>query len=242
MIIIYDKRLPSEYLTALNSKLPEVSFVPFNGESIPTGLRVYDSILFHPDMYFFQFDDKTVVHSPDIPEDIIECLRSEGVTLIKGEKSPQRVYPDTARYNAVILGNILLHDPEYTDPGILREAEKRDVKIVKVSQGYTRCSTLVADDNAVITSDKGIALSLEKEGVDVLVISEGNIDLPGEKYGFIGGASGRIFGEGTIILGNPAFHPDYSKITEFFTKHNTGFTRLEGLPLYDAGTLLVIGQ
>jgi hypothetical protein len=60
-----------------------------------------------------------------------------------------------------------------------------------VKQGYTKCSLVVVDEKSVITSDMGLAAALQRFEIDVLLISQGHVALPGLQYGFLGGASGR---------------------------------------------------
>ena len=44
------------------------------------------------------------------------------------------------------------------------------MKFVDVKQGYTKCSTLIADENSVITSDKGLYRVYEKNGVEYILV------------------------------------------------------------------------
>ena len=87
-------------------------------------------------------------------------------------------------------------------------------------QGYTRCSSLVIGDNAVITADKSIAKALKADGAEVLSIQPGHIRLEGFEYGFIGGAG--FFDNGTTyFFGNIKKHPDYERIKVFCAEYNS---------------------
>ncbi|MGB3242635.1 MAG: DUF6873 family GME fold protein, partial [Candidatus Omnitrophota bacterium] len=77
------------------------------------------------------------------------------------------------------------------------------------------------------------------EGLDALHVSKGPVLLPGEKYGFLGGTSGRMPDGTILILGDIDSHPDAPKIKAFMAKHNAGYIDLKGLPLYDAGGLFI---
>ena len=234
MIIIHDKRLPLEYKEALREKFPSVQLWPFDGPG-----NVYESISCHPDIYFFRLEDNTLIHSPDLPDDKIKILRKSGADLIKGKSEPFGMYPDTVKYNAVRIGNILIHNLEHTDPGILERSRERGLKPVNVAQGYARCSVLKITENALVTSDVSITKAAGSEGLDVLQVSPGAVLLPGEKCGFLGGAGGELPDGTVLILGDMDYHPQAREIKGFMGKYGVQYIDLPGLPLYDAGGLLI---
>ncbi len=239
MIIVHDKRLPEEYLKKIRENIPEADLHAFGSSGAPYFTNMYDSIQNHPDIYFFQLDSKTIVHAKDLPETELEFLKEKNITLIRGNKNPTGKYPDTACYNAVRVGEAVLHNTEITDPAILQELKAKNLKPVHVSQGYTRCSVIPVGENALITPDEGIFNNAQGEGLEVLLISSGSVALSGQKHGFIGGASG-VLPDGTMLfLGDVSKHPDFKKIEEFLDKHNTKYILLERLPLYDSGSLMI---
>ena len=238
MIIIHDERLPAEYTRPLEKKLPGFSFLPFR----PAGFlkpKVYESILCHPDIYFFELDAKTIIHAPSAPEEYLRMLRNKNINLIKGKKDPAGLYPDTALYNALRFGDAVFCNPSCIDTKVLEEIRKRNLDIIEVSQGYTRCSILAVNDKALITSDKGIAAKARDAGAEVLHLSPGLIRLPGEKHGFIGGAYGKTRSEKLIFLGDFKLHPQAEEIEDFLFKHSVLYVGVEALPLYDAGGLII---
>ena len=58
---------------------------------------------------------------------------------------------------------------------------------INVSQGYSKCSLCIVNENSVITEDDGIAEVLKRHNMDVLKISAGDVLLSGLDYGFLGG-------------------------------------------------------
>ena len=121
------------------------------------------------------------------------------------------------------------------DKAVLKLCESLEIETINVNQGYTRCSTLVINDRAAITSDISIKNALESNGAEVLLISPGNIFLDGFDYGFIGGA-GVSFDGKTVFFGNVKKHPDYEKIRGFCKKYNSKLEILcEHIPLTDIG-------
>jgi hypothetical protein len=228
--------LPAVYIEAINRNRPGIEWLPFDmaGQG-----KVYSSILSHPDIYFFKIGAFKIIHSPDVPENYLHILRSRGVDLARGEAAPAGNYPGTALYNAVRAGNRIFHNLDCTDQRILIEAERMALKCVHIEQGYTRCSAVVLNDEAIITPDRGLAEAAREEGFDVLLVSRGHLVLPGEEYGFLGGASGVALNGEIIFLGDIASHPEFALIEKFSGKHGTCLVAARGLELYDAGSLLM---
>ncbi|MGD2278851.1 MAG: hypothetical protein PVH45_02005 [Candidatus Omnitrophota bacterium] len=234
MIIIHDRRLPAEYQRALKERFPSAILHPLSGSG-----EVYDSILCHPDIYFFRLNRTKVIHAPGVPEQDLFDLRELGVELIKGEGNPKGPYPGTIRYNVARIGKTVFHNLAHTDPVILRSAQKSGLELVNVAQGYARCSVLPAGKEALITADRTIAEAARGKGFDVLKISPGSVILPGEEYGFIGGAGGCMPDGSLIMLGDIDHHPEASRIKNFLIKHSVQYVDIAGLPLYDAGGLFI---
>ena len=115
-----------------------------------------------------------------------------------------------------------------------------DRTLIDVSQGYSGCSICSVCDRGIITADRKIACKAEENGIDALLITHGNIILPGFDCGFIGGAS--FFWDNTVyFFGTISNHPDYSKIIEFCKSHGADIAMLTHDPLTDYGSAIVIG-
>lgn len=126
-------------------------------------------------------------------------------------------YPDNILLNFLFLNNRLYGRIDRLDPAVKRFCEEEGIELRKISQGYAKCSTLVVTETAAITADKGIFSALKDDGADVLLISQGNIELKGCDYGFIGGASGKTDDNTVVFFGNIAEHPDHDEIIKFIT-------------------------
>jgi len=237
MILIYDIRLPQEYADALKACLYNCVFYPLD---MSERSSVYASIISHPDIYFFQADSKTLVHAPIVSDKFLSALSKNGIVLIKGSSDPSGRYPETVRYNAVRVGGSVFLNEKHADSAVSKIMKDRGLKIIPVNQGYARCSVLLAGDNAIVTSDEGIAYRAKETGIDALLIKPGHILLPEESHGFIGGASGNMPDGRTVILGDLDLHPDGMSIRDFVAAHGTKLMELKGLPLYDAGSLIFV--
>lgn len=163
-------------------------------------------------------------------------------TIEKCEKPAGKRYPENVRLNCLFLGDRLYGKLGAVDTSVIDYCVENGIVPVNVNQGYARCSTLVVNDNAVITSDKSIEKALKNNGADVLLISPGHIVLLGFDYGFIGGAS---FADGRTVyfFGNVKEHPDYEKIRAFCDKYNSNIEILcYDMPLTDIGGAVIISS
>ena len=61
-------------------------------------------------------------------------------------------------------------------------------------------------ESAIITDDVSIASAAEKNGLAVLLVSKGDVALPGREYGFIGGCCGLIAPDTMLFNGSLASH------------------------------------
>ena len=140
--------------------------------------------------------------------------------LLFCNKKAGNKYPEDILLNFLHLNNTLYGKLSAIDKNLLDYCKENNIRTVNINQGYARCSTLVLNKKAVITSDLSIEKALKKDGVEVLLISSGSIVLDGYDYGFIGGASGKIEENTIAFFGNVTSHPDYKKIENFCDNHN----------------------
>ena len=137
--IIADSRMPEEAKRNLK-KLGDVLFLN------PTDIT-YKSISAHPDIFFFKTKDG-LVYAPNAPKRIVKELKKRKIKLTEGKKEVGRKYPDTVPYNAVGIGDTLIHNLKHTDETILSLYENH----IHVNQGYTRCNLVALKENVFITS------------------------------------------------------------------------------------------
>ena len=167
-------------------------------------------------------------------------IRDRIFTLDTCRRKPSRDYPNNVLLNCLYLGNRLYGKLSAIDETVLEYCKEQGIELVNVNQGYTRCSTLVVNDNAVITADPSVEKAMKQNGVEVLRISQGQIRLKGFDYGFIGGCSGRI-GNTIFIFGNIKKHSDFGAINRFIINHNSNIEILcEDMPLTDIGGAVLL--
>ncbi len=157
-----------------------------------------------------------------------------GEKVVRGTLSLKKDYPFDSAYNAVKLKNHFFHKLRNTEPKIL---DALTCEKVNVGQGYTRCSTMVLTENAVITEDIGLALHYKTLGYEVLIIEKGHVILPGFNYGFFGGSGGVVENK-LVINGALRHHPDGDAILQFVHSHGLKIIELHDDPLIDCGSIL----
>jgi len=177
--------------------------------------QVYESISSHPDIFMCKINDE-----------IIQSKNDLGYS-----------YPDNVKYNGVQIGKYFIHHTGYTASKLISAVKAADLMTVHVSQGYTKCNIVAVDENSIITSDEGIRNKLVPLGLDVLLISAGNVKLKGFSYGFLGGASGSV-GNFIVFNGDLSAHPDYIKISDFILSRGLKLKYFEEYQLEDIGSII----
>lgn len=224
MLIIADSRMPLAAKDSL-SGLGEVLWL----EPQPC---VYPAIAAHPDIYLCRHKHQLIA-SPDIPVHWSARIRSAGIALSFGQQRLGEKYPQTAGYNAVFAGDLLIHNLKVSDPMLLSLASDT----IHVKQAYTRCNLLALNNTHMITSDRGIEKTLLRHGKNVLFVEPKQIRLAQHTHGFFGGACG-LFGTNLVVCGNISTLGESEALHDF--AHSCGFTLLSLFdgPLTDVGSML----
>jgi len=223
-----------DYLNLLNA--------PFFKQNITNIITILPSndllrpIRSHPDMHLCQLNAHLVISNEN--EHLINKYNLNDAFVAESRFSSQ--YPDDIGLNALVLNKFFIHNLKYTDKKLLSFAQKEGYKLIDVKQGYTKCSTCIVDEKSAITSDKGIYNALSNEGLDVLLIKEGYINLSGMNYGFIGGATGKIGKNKLAFTGHIDTHPDKDKILNFIKEKNITPVFLTDNQIFDVGSILSI--
>jgi hypothetical protein len=147
-------------------------------------------------------------------------------------------YPEDSAFNGACTGKYFIHRLDATNPRLLAAAQEMGMTLIHVNQGYTKCSTVIVDEQAIITYDQGIARACSRYAdLEVLLISPGFVRLDGYDTGFIGGCSGRVGGE-ILFNGDLSNHPDFRRIYRFIESRGLTCRWFSDYPLTDIGSIL----
>jgi hypothetical protein len=192
----------------------------------------------HPDMQFHHLGGQKIVCLPEKERSDCKKLLDMGFELIKYKNAVSQDYPHDIALDAARVGQFLLCVPEFTDRAILNYCQKNQIHILPVSQGYAKCSVCVVDSNSIITADISIAKRAIENGIKVLRIKPGYINLPGYDTGFIGGCCGKISRNKLFVCGDLKHHPDYYEFLAFLAERKITIEMLGGEQLTDIGGLI----
>jgi hypothetical protein len=225
-IIIIDKKMPDGAKQALR-EYGEL----FEFES--AGIT-YPAISGHPDIFFCQTPAGLVV-APELPDKYFEALKQKKLNFVKGGLMPGSKYPQTASYNAVVSGDLLIHNLKVTDSVILNVCN--DLQHIHVKQAYTRCN-LLALNNIFMTSDKGIENTLTSKGINCTFLPPEGIKLEGFSHGFLGGACG-VYEDRLFVCGSLNYYSKGKEFKQIADQAGYYVVELYDGPLVDVGSLLM---
>ncbi|MEG0693455.1 MAG: hypothetical protein RR444_10295 [Oscillospiraceae bacterium] len=198
---------------------------------------VQDPVGFHADILCHHLGGDDIVVYP-YSYSLTNSLKELGMNVINSTTRLSQKYPYDISLNAARIGQHLICNEKYTDNAILSGATYD--KIIDVKQGYAKCSTMIIDENSIITADQTIATACEKSGFDVLTIVDGGIRLDGYAYGFIGGAGVKLSKSQIYFTGKLSSHSDGVKIREFIEARNIEVIEGSFDSLIDIGSMIPI--
>lgn len=218
----------------------EKDYLISNGYNLlicPPSNALYEAVCGHPDILLHILDNDIIVH-PHMSGEFIHALSKLGYDVHLSASVLQSKYPDDIYLNALTLGDLFVHYINFTDANILPLLKNK--KLINVKQGYTKCSTCVVNNHAIITSDVSIAKALSVEGIDILLLPPGDILLPGLNYGFIGGATGLIEPNVLAFYGHLDHYLYGKEVLKFLAKHKVEPMFLRNGKLIDRGSIFRI--
>lgn len=205
--------------------------------------RLQSPVSSHADMLLFPVDNKIFI-SMSYASHIattLERLKEYGYTVVLCDSEPECVYPYDILFNMAKIGSTIFGKIKYIDGTAKKYLQEEGYSLENVNQGYAKCSTVILNDRAIITADKGIARKSVSCGIDALLI-ENSIDsvkLDGYDYGFLGGACGLLCSK-LYFCGNIYLHPCHTQILEFCAAHKVEVVSLTKEPLYDVGGIFFL--
>ncbi len=230
MLILGDARIPEQ---AKQNLFKLGTYIP-----ILTSGITYDAISGHPDI-FFCLGDRQLFVAPNIPKDYLMILKKYNVSFSMGSLPVGEKYPETARYNAVVTTDLLIHNEAVSDENLKQFFAAK--KSIHVNQAYTRCNLIPLRNGKFITSDEGIFKALKSIDIDTEYFSPEGILLPGFDHGFLGGTLGiGLFDEKIFLLGELKSYPEGERLGATLKEAGYEIIELYPGPLFDGGSLLMI--
>lgn len=209
----------------------------YNTIICPPSSVLYEAVCGHPDMMMHICKKNILVHK-DMDTEFIQKLVLLGYKVYKSSSTLQTKYPYNILLNSLSIDNLFVHSLKFTDTNLLLLASNK--KLINVNQGYSKCSTCIVNNHAIITSDVSIAKALTLENIDVLLIPPGDILLPGLNYGFIGGATGLLQDNVLAFYGHLDHYLYGKEILRFLNKHRVEPVFLRNGKLIDRGSIFRI--
>ena len=194
----------------------------------------------HPDINLFHLGGENIICDRN-NTDLINKIAEENFNIIKSQSEVSSPYPNDVSLNIMILNNKLWCGKN-ADDYIIKYAAESKIQPILLNQGYVKCTTCIVNEISVITSDKGTAEMFKANGLDVLLINHGEIDLPGYDYGFIGGCCGLIDKNTLAFTGDISRHTDFEKIKAFLSERGVKYISLTNERLIDIGSIIPLKE
>ncbi len=235
MHALVDCRIMNDSLSALK----RIGHTPI---LMPPAGFLSDAVASHTDMLIFIGFGRLFCHAQyyKYNKELVDNILSiSALELTISNEKTNKQYPYDVLFNACLVGNKLICNTKTVSKLITEAAQAQNYTIIDVPQGYTKCSVCPVNNNTIITSDKAIARACMQNGLNVLLISEGNISLPPYDHGFIGGASGPC-DNAVYFCGSLETHPDGDRIKKFCAENGAEVVCLSNGILQDVGTIFFI--
>lgn len=213
--------------------------------TLPPFSRLSEAVASHTDMLIARIGCDLISYADYCEEasyvfsDLSLMTRGSGARFHLTADEVGSTYPRDVGLNALIMGDKLYCRVASASPTLISLAEEHGLKIVDVRQGYPACTVLKLSDSAAVTADRGMAAMLEKNGIRVTLIEQGDVSLPPHEYGFVGGAGG-IDGDKLYLFGDPSTHRDGDKIIAAAEAEGLTVVPLENGQLRDLGGIMFI--
>lgn len=200
---------------------------------------VQDPVSFHPDLLCHHLGGNKIVVYP-YSHNLNFQLEQLGMDITWVEKPFNQHYPNDVALNSARVGDYLICNTKYTHEVVLGSV--LEDKIIDIPQGYAKCSTLVVDENSIITADSVIADRFNQLGKSALLIRQGDVRLDGHDYGFIGGAGVKLSKDVLYLTGQLSSHKDCDIIYKFLQERNIKL--IEGIfpQLIDVGSMIPLTE
>lgn len=235
MLAITDRRIPAKCAASLTR-------LGFKTVALPPFPALPQPVASHPDMLIFIHGGTLLTHRDYYTiakHEIKRILKAGRFTLLLSDEHISSTYPEDILFNAAPAGRFIFAKKDAISRHIIKIAERLELTIIDIKQGYARCSIASAGRSAIITSDRKTAQAAQTHGIDALAIRPGHVRLDGYDTGFIGGASGCLEDK-LFLCGSLGTHPDGNSVREFCSIRGVEVVELYDGELIDVGSLFFV--
>jgi len=227
--------LPKEKVTLFiaDTKIPGATVI-----TPPKIMSLPESMQKHADLGIVIVSSKKAVCPPESCAYYKNALSPYGFEIIEGESHVGSHYPEDSAYNVGIVGKKCFLNKRVCDRLLLDILIKSDYEIIEVKQGYSKCSICPIDESSFITGDVSIARAGEKNGMEVLLITNDGTVLPGFSNGFFGGSTGLAGEHELLINGDINLLPASEQIKNFLNAKNIKIKSLTKGAVLDIGSII----
>ncbi len=216
----------------IQKSLLKLDFIPLK---IPPCADVDVPINSHPDIQLFAADEFLFCHKNICRKFLKKAEKYYDVIIC--DEVLSKNYPEDIYFNAALIGNYFFHKLPHTSKKIAAHIKKKNTIEINVNQAYSRCSILEAGENSIITADLKIHEKAVNAGMHSLRVNPGFINLPGYKYGFIGGCGG-FYRNKVYLSGKLDHHPDAPLINDFLIENKVDLIHLSDDNVTDYGSFI----
>lgn len=221
-----------EYPLLLN-ELEALIITPLVTKSCPD---IMPQVSYHADMLFSYLGDGRYLLEKS-QSDLKTELDKLGFVCADNSFNLSAYYPGDAVLNASLFDKKLVCGKQSEIA-----FEKYVDELIRVRQGYSKCSICVVDDHSFITDDESVFKTCTDYGFDVLFVRKGSVVLEGFDYGFIGGCCGKIAKDTIAFFGDLSTHVDCKQIESFLAERGVYPLSLAKGNLIDIGSILPITE
>ena len=189
----------------------------------------------HPDMQLVRIDERTALVAAELADYYAELLPDYRLISIDGIKLP---YPNDCSLNFTVIGDrCFITENQFNT---VRSVTDIRYKIVKIKQGYSRCSICILNENAIITADYGIIRAAKNVAMRAYYLPDESILLDGYRNGFWGGCCGLISPETVFFNGNIESLPCKTRLFDILKSEKITPLYCKDISLYDNGGFITL--
>ena len=211
--------------------------------TLPADSRLSKPVSSHADMLIFLLDNTVFCNKAYYKSNkaLFDLIHDYGYEINVSEFLVAADYPNDIALNQAVIGKSILGRADSVAKSITDYSDIHGYIYRNIKQGYAKCSTLVLNENAIISADKSVISAARALNVDALQIYNGasEIELFGYDYGFIGGASA-VYNNTVFFFGDITLHSQGAEITEFCKKHGFSTLSLGNKRLCDIGGAIIL--